>query len=136
MPRTILTAVLALALIMLTGCGDTHDKVAADMMDTMEDFNKTMENVKDVDSAKDASDDLRKIAERMNSITERANALEEPDEETKKALEEKYKTRMEEIGKNLFSNMMRVASLGPEVQQVLDDAMKDLEKQDSPEWFR
>lgn len=133
--RRSLTTVLALSLLLLTGCGDSPDKVVTDMISTMKDMNTTLAEVKDVDTAKSAVPKLEKIAQDMKSIQERMDGMEKPDEATIKELEAKYKTQMDEVGKELVANMFRIMSLGPEVEAELDKAFENMGDSDSDGWF-
>ena len=131
------TAMLTVLLLLTAvGCGDTHDKVMNDMATSMEDLGDALADVKDVDSAKANSDRISKIAADMQDISDRANKLDKPSEEKVKELKEKYGDRFDKASEKLFKEMIRVAFLGEEVQNVLDDSFNELKKDSSPpKWF-
>ena len=117
------TAYLLLILfaLALVGCGaDSYEKVADDCVVVLEDMSAIMKDIKDVESAKAAVPKLDKLGERMQAIAERAEKLGDPSEEEKKVLTEKFEERMEAVTGEMFGNMLRIASLGPDVQAELD----------------
>ncbi|MBW3538936.1 MAG: hypothetical protein KY476_01575 [Planctomycetes bacterium] len=126
--RRMLLAVLAGAALMFSGCGDSHDKLTADMLDAIRDMNGVLENVKDPASAEAAADDLAAIRDRMDAIKEREEKLGRPSPEQSKAVMEKYKEPISKEMGALMAHMMRIAQ-NPAIMEKLKGS---LDKPGSP----
>lgn len=133
------TSLMMGALILLTavGCGDTHDKVMGDLLNTFESMNAELAEVKDAESAKAHSDEIAALAEQWEAIAARADKLDQPTKAEADALEEKYKVRIEEVMMEFLAQTMRVALLGEEVSSALQEAFEKVDKRDQqfPDWF-
>src|SRR2546425_11059966 len=114
-----LAPLLMLALI-LCGCGDSHQSLAREQVDTMKEMAATLDTVKDADSAKDAKPKLKKLAERMNDINQREAKLPAPTEAEIKAMDSKYGKEMEEASRKMQAAMLRIIA-DPKIGAELAD---------------
>lgn len=111
--------------LLLGGCGgDTRESVMEEMLDQFDAITASMKKITDKESAAAQAPKLEAIATEMKSLKERADKLGKPDDTEDKALQAKYKERMEKSMKEMMSEMMRVAMLGPEVQKELASVEK------------
>ncbi len=128
MTKRLLAAPLAAAIMLaLTGCGgDSHDAIAEDQMQVMDEMVDILSDIDDEASAKAAKPKLEKLGERMKSIEARMEELGDPPADKKAALEEKYKEKMGAVAMKLFAEMMRIGQ-NEELSKVLEDTMSDLQ---------
>lgn len=119
---------LLLALFTLVGCGDSHDKVAGDMVKVMEDYADILADVDDEASAKAAGPKLEKLAGRITAINERTEALGEPESEQEKSVQDKYQKKFEEAGLQIERNITRISGLDPAVSQELDRSLLKMQE--------
>lgn len=120
--RTMFSMVMVAALLVLGGCGDTHESVVKDTLSTMEEVVKVLEGVKDEASAKTAATKLEALGEEMKKMKEVHDKLGKPDAETEKKLKEKYEKRLSEVSQKLMQEMMRIAT-NPALGKHIQDAM-------------
>lgn len=125
MKKFVSTIVLAMALL-LVGCGDSHDAVAADKVALMKEFTTILESVKDVPTANAAAPKLESLASRAESIKKRLDVLGEPTAEQEKELEAKYEKQMMEVVSKGMDAMME-AGRNQEVRKILDDPIRKLQ---------
>ncbi|HVT89333.1 MAG TPA: hypothetical protein VHD56_10805 [Tepidisphaeraceae bacterium] len=121
----VLTSVIML--MVCTGCGDSHEKLAAESISTMKELIATLDNVKDEASANSAKSTLKSLMDKMNSINLRQSKLPAPSEAEIKAMEAKYGKEMEELARKLQANMMRVtfdSKIAPILQSIEQDMKK------------
>jgi len=122
-----LTGFALIALVMLSGCGDSHEAAADDTVDLMEELADILESIKDEDSAKAASAELEDWAEDMQKISDRVKELEDLSADDEKALKEKYKEKMDEVGARIQKEMQRLMmdrELGKHFGDAMGKAMK------------
>lgn len=134
-----LTSVLALmaAALFLTACGgDSHEEAVEGLADIMQEMVDVMKDVKDVDSAKAAGQEITEVSKRANELLKDMKEIEAPDEETAKAIKEKFEPRFKEIKKELMTEMGRIMQLGPEVIKALDEAAPEMEQIEPPSWMK
>jgi PBP1b-binding outer membrane lipoprotein LpoB len=128
--KTAALATLIGGALLLSGCGgDSREAIMEEMLDQFDAITASMKKITDKESAAAQAPKLEAIAAEMKALKERAEKIGKPDDAQDKALQEKYKERMETSMKAMMSEMMRVAMLGPDVQKeldVLEKAMKDM----------
>ena len=111
----------ALMLVLLAAAcgGDTHEKVAEDKINLIEQIADILEDVTDDASADAAAKRIEALAGEMKAVNERAKALGDPTPELNKQLEEKYKPRTQKI-------LGRIMAVAEKVQEypVLQEAMQ------------
>lgn len=120
MNRIVTLLVMISLCFVAAGCGDSHEKVAADSIPVLRDMAATIETIKDEASAKAAKPKLEAIAKKMKSLKERRNKLPAPTEADIKAMLEKYGDEMEAIQRRMLAGMMTI-QFDPKIQAVLGD---------------
>ncbi len=129
--KTAALATLIGGALLLSGCGgDSREAIMEEMLDQFDAITASMKKITDKQSATAQAPKLEAIAAEMKALKARADKIGKPDDAEDKALQEKYKERMETSMKGMMSEMMRVAMLGPDVQKeldVLEKAMKDMD---------
>ncbi|MHC4550147.1 MAG: hypothetical protein ACYTEZ_15355 [Planctomycetota bacterium] len=122
---TVTAAVLGLV---LAACGgDTHESVAEDQFDLMEEILEIMDGVEDEASAKEAAKEIEALGEKIAALQKRAEALPEPTPEQEKELEAMVRERQADYGKRsqeLAAKMMQY----PELLQAFAKAGQAMEK--------
>lgn len=120
--RTMFCMVMVAALLVLSGCEETHDSVTKKTLAKMEETVKILEGVKDEASAKAAATKLEALGEEMKKMKEAHDKLGKPDTETEKKLKEKYEEQFKTVSTNLMKEMMRIAT-NPVLAKHIQDAM-------------
>jgi len=87
----VLGAVVWLVISLLSGGGDTHDKIVDDMIGVMKEASEVIEGIDTAEDAKNAVEDLERLDVEMRAIYERGREIEKPDEETQQRLKVKLK---------------------------------------------
>ncbi|HPF13767.1 MAG TPA: hypothetical protein P5218_14090 [Planctomycetota bacterium] len=114
-----------LAACFLTACGGGgHEAVAKEMSSVMSDLTESLSKVKDVDSAKQQKSRLESLSKKMADLSAKMDKLGPPDEKTTAKLAKMAPGEAEQ-GK-MFSEMMRIASLPQEVQQIIQPALEKM----------
>ena len=116
-------------IIALSSCGGgpTHEEVANDLMDTMEEFADAIASVKDEATADKAAAEIEKIAEKMKELKAKADKLGDPPAD----VEAKIKESMEERTKAMQTKMMGMMGTmlsKPELMEKLKPAMDKMEE--------
>jgi len=119
----LLVAVLPFA---LTGCGDSHEKAAGDMVSLMNRLADTLDTVKDKASAEAAKDKLKAIGTEMKEMKARMDKLGKPSEAKEKELKEKYEKELTAATTRIMGASMKIAAAGPEAAEILKDVMNDM----------
>jgi len=109
-------------LFVCTGCGDSHESLSGEMVDTMNQMTKVLAEVKDKDSAKSAGPKLEALGKEMKDIQKRSEALGKPDEAAQKSLKESFEKPMSEAMDKFMKEMMRIA-MNPELADALPKDM-------------
>ncbi len=113
---------------LLTSCGekDTHEKIMEDTLGLMERVVAVVEEVQDKDTAEAAAEKLDDMVGDFEKVAERIDAIGDPDEETEKALKEKFEKRGEELIEKMMSSMVAVATMDPSMMQTLQAPMEKI----------
>ncbi len=121
--NSLIAAPICIALsLVLVGCGDSHEKVSEDVMDTMDKVATIISEVKDKESAEEAAKKIEGMEEDFKKLAERMKALGEPAKELSDKLEEKYTPRMKEAQQKIFK-AMQALSANPEAAMAISNAM-------------
>lgn len=115
---------LSLAMVLITlqcvGCGDTHESIMKEQVNTMKKLVATLEGIKDEDSAKSAKSNLESLGKEMKDIEARGNKLPAPTAEEQKAMQDKYGKEMEDLMPRLMTQMFRLG-MDPKMGPILKD---------------
>jgi len=125
MIKKLTIAALMLALVPLSGCGDSHEAVMEDTIECMEGVVGVLETIKDKESAEAAKSELEDFGATMKDIQQRMKDLGEPEKDQGEALKKKYEGRMKELIGKLMKESMRIAG-NSELKNIVGEAMKDL----------
>ena len=88
-----------------------YESVIKQTLETMESLTKTLKMIRDDDSAKDAQEDVTKLAEKWHGIQKKSAELPPPAKEEKDRLAKQYKTKLEEAQKGLSGEVARVRNV-------------------------
>ena len=105
--------------------GDSRDKVIKDQLALMTAMTGLLEGVTDKESAEKAKPEFTKLNGKGQALKARADKLGEPSPEEEDALKAKYGPQMEEVGKKMMTQMMRLMAK-PEAMAVLKDSMSGM----------
>jgi ferritin-like metal-binding protein YciE len=118
--RIIMTAAV-LGLVLSACGGDTHESVAEDQLDLMDEIFDIMDGVTDEASAKEAAKKIEALGEDMADLRKRIAAMPDPTKEEEKRLEAMFTERQADIMKrsqNFGAKMMKY----PELAQAFSKA--------------
>jgi hypothetical protein len=119
------TAILGLV---LSACGgNTHESIAEEQFDLMDEMLDILEDVTDSESAKEASGKMDKLGEKMADLAKRAKELPDPTPEQQKRLEDLAKDRQEEYSKRMQEVMSKMMQY-PELRQAFSKASQSAGK--------
>lgn len=93
--------------VLLSGCADSHDKVARDILKNVRQFNDVLETVKDTESAEKAKPKLEKLEQNSQANLQRWEELGQPSTEVAQQLIEKYRDDLQKEGQRtaaIFDN--------------------------------
>ena len=107
MDKLIQSTAALFAILCLASCGGgpSHEEVAADLMDTMEEFVDIIASVKDEASADKAAKDLDKVASKMEKLKAQADKLGDPSADVKAKIEADMKARRQAIQQKMMGSM-------------------------------
>lgn len=120
MQRFLFPVIGVLALLLCSGCGDTHEKIAKQSVSVMKEMVATLEKVTDAASARAHKAQLASLIEQMNDLNKRMEALGLPSEDQVSAMEGGVGKEMEGLMEKMTQNMMRIA-FDAEIQKELED---------------
>lgn len=118
--KPLVTTCTLMLLMLCTGCGDSHESLAAESVSAMKELIAAMDTVKDEASATSAKPRLKSIMERLNDINARQAKLPMMTEPQMKAIEAAHGKEMEELQEKMVGHMMRIM-LDPKIAAVLQD---------------
>lgn len=121
MYKKCVTLLLLSSCLILTGCGDSHDKVMRDSISEMKRLVTVLEGIKSEADAKAAKGKIEGIAKRMKAIEKRMEKLGDPSPEIEARLKEKYEGQMKELMPKLMAAMFSAKS--PEIAKILESSM-------------
>jgi len=119
------TAVAIFAIFALSGCGSSHEEVADEFMDLMEQYVDALAEVKDEASAKKAASKLDTIADKMEKLKKKADRMSDPSEEVEKKIEADLEERM---GKLDLMGAMAIFITKPELLEIVQPGMDRISK--------
>ena len=123
MYRKSITTLLISSCLIVSGCGDSHEKVMRSSIAEMKNMIGVLEGISTAEDAKKAKSKLENIGKRMKSLEARAKKLGEPSKELEAKLKEKYEGQLNE----LMPKMMKVMfGMKPEVAAELQTVMQDM----------
>lgn len=103
-----------------------HEELANKVMDSMKEFATTISSVSDLESANKAATKISEIGDRFSSIANELESLDPPTQDLKEAINAKMEARDAEMQKIMGPELQTtMQSLGPEAQQVLQEAFGD-----------
>ena len=112
-------AVWLLMLALLSGCAkDTHERLAAQNVETMKQLSATLDKIVDEKSARRAKSSLESLARKLEAIGDRDAKLPPPTQEETQAVNAKYGAQTTELEQKITSQIMRV-SLDPKIAPEL-----------------
>jgi hypothetical protein len=124
--RAFTFALVATALC-VTGCESkpTHESVAQESLDKMEEMVAVLKGIKDEASAKAARPKMQQIKKDMEQIKVKAKALGEPPADVKQKLQEKHKQQVEKVTGEMMQEMMRIG-FDPKIAPHMKDALPSM----------
>lgn len=127
--KKLLTPLLLVFSMFLTSCGDSPESVAEDLLGKMEEMTGILKDLNEGGDIEDAKADLEDLKEEMKELADKMKEMEKDmSDEDKKALEEKYKDKMETVMKDFMGEGMKLAAKGnEEIGKMLQDIFKDME---------
>jgi hypothetical protein len=128
--KRLLALASVLMFVLCTGCGDTHESLAADSVSTTKEMVSVLDGVKDEVSAKSAKPKLESLMQKLTDIQTRQGKLAVPTEAEVTAMDSKYSKEMEATQEKFMGQMMRIMS-DPKLAAVLGDLGSDLGKSKS-----
>lgn len=122
------SSLIAALTLVFAGCsgGDTHQKVADDVVHVMEHMATAMSSISDKASAEKAVADMRAAVADMKKLSERWKKLGEPTREVRTKIEAEFRPKGEKLGKAMVESMMQMVKAGPEALAILQAGMKEL----------
>jgi hypothetical protein len=129
---TILSSlILCVGLLTLAGgCGSKQEKVADKSVTLMSDIADKLDSITTADDVTKYKSDLQALGARMKDLAAEQQALPKPTDDEVKALEAKYKGKMDPITQRITASMQRIGqSAGP---QAMMDIMQDLQMDNTP----
>ena len=114
---------LLLPLFFVTGCGDSYDKIGADILANAQAMRDTLKTVKDIPTATSAAERIKSINVEMQQVQVRLNKLGKPTKEEGDLLNTKYQSQINDAKKAIDTERERIAALGKEVSGPIDAAM-------------
>ena len=112
-------------LMVCAGCGDSHEKVAADKVSTGNEMLAILQSIKDESSAAAAKDKFKALEAKVKAIQEREAKLGVPSDAELKKVGEKYQKEHAELQAKMMSEFMRIASI-PGIDKSLDELDKSM----------
>ena len=119
--RTIAAALLLLTFV--AGCGDSYDKVAANLLANVQTVRDTLKSVKDPASANLAAEKIKSLGVEMQQIRARMNKLGKPSKDVGDQLNGKYQAQIRQVEDQIHAEHARIEALGPAVLTPVDAAM-------------
>jgi len=113
-----------LAAFVCTACGgsiDNHEDAAEESLSILEDMVVVIDKVTDSESAEEASDALEDLSDRAKELAEQVKALPKQSAEEQKALEKKFKPRLQALMSKLMAagqKFQQYPALGKAFQSV------------------
>jgi predicted transcriptional regulator len=112
--------VIGTIVLCASGCGDSHDAVARDMLSTMKELSAAVKGVKDEASVQEAVTRLEALADRMKALKKRSDTLGEAPKEIANTLRTKYEQEFREASDSIRQDF---AQLDPQYAIRLQDAL-------------
>jgi cytochrome c556 len=121
--------VLLLGGTVLAGDNDAmqREEIVKSMLTTMDKLSKTLSGIRDEETAKAATEDLKKSTLDWRSLRKKADAVPPPSKAEAEQLARKYKDKMEQAQKQLIAQIARVQQV-PGGKEALADLPKIFEK--------
>ena len=129
MRRFLSALCLVIAVLLITGCGDSHKSVANDFIAQMEKATEALETVEDAKSAEKASDKLTAIADRIDEINNRADELGTPSRTDKRAIQDELEGRIKDMQDDFEEQMSRILKLDDyyeDIREPLEEGLADI----------
>jgi hypothetical protein len=124
---------LALLLLgtLLSSCSseDTHEAIMKDHLALMEKAAAILEAVENKDSATEAGKKLEQLSAQFEELAKRSEAIGTLDKDSRKALQDKFKSRQKEVGDRLAKASFSAITKGGEMQKLLQDLGKAMATQ-------
>lgn len=105
------------------GGGDSHQSVAEDMTSLIESISDIIETVSDEETAKTAVGKIQGMEEQLQNLAERQADLGTPDSDEKKALDEKFRPRLEEARDKMTETLAKLDQQHPNAAKLVKEAM-------------
>lgn len=115
---------VATCLLVITGCGDSHEAITVDTIRTLEDYAQVLESVQDEATAEAAIPRVTAIGEQLASLKRRAASMGEAPKEIRDAIQEKYAKQLEAARRTVRETY---AKMDPLYADQLADAIEGLE---------
>jgi gas vesicle protein len=116
----LLSGAVAVAILLVGGCGKSHESVMKDMVGKNKDLLNVLEGVKDESSAKAAQAKIADIGKEMMSLIKDAMDLGQPSPEAMAKLEQSIGAEAKDIEKKLRAQAERI-SADPKLKAILGD---------------
>jgi hypothetical protein len=108
---------------LFTGCGDSYDQVATDMVNNLQQVRDTLKTVTDKSTAESAAAKIMNLGTKMQAIQTRFSELGKPTKDVGDGLNAKYSKTLTELHDDIAEQRERITKVGPEVAGIVDDAM-------------
>tara|TARA_B110000014_G_C19973047_1_gene503763 strand:+ start:149 stop:532 length:384 start_codon:yes stop_codon:yes gene_type:complete len=123
MCRETAVTLFALICLVMTGCGDSHDKVVRDYIVGMENMVNVLEGIETAEDAEKAKSELKAIGENIKTVIRRKENLGGPSPALEKTLKEKYGKQHGELVVKQMDAMVRIKL---KVRMIVQTVTKDI----------
>jgi hypothetical protein len=113
----------AACLLVVTGCGDSHEAIMVDTLRAMEEYAQILESVQDDASAKAAIPRVTAMSQQFASLNRRSENMGEAPKEIRDALHDKYSKQLEAAQITIRETH---AKMDPEYADQLAETMEGL----------
>ena len=122
----ILSLILA-AVLGLAACGgDSHEAVAKESIEKMQEFGDTLAKITDKPSAEAHKAELETLVADMKDIQARMEKMEDPSPEKEAELQAQFEKQMQPAVEKMSREMMRLAQL-PDVMPVIQPVLEKMQ---------
>lgn len=118
---------LLAGLVGIVGCGkDTHEQVAREYIDVMDELVRTCSSIPDSNAAKQAKKKIGDLLSQLKELKVRSGDLGDADEKTRSSIEAKYKEKFASLSQKFSETFDVIQKEKKEVAEVLESEFKTL----------
>lgn len=128
MSRSSILALTFAIVLGFTSCGgETHEALANESIDLMEDFTDSLAKIDDKASAQKQAGELERLVAKMKDVQARMEKLGDPSEEQGAELAQKLEQGMGAAMQKMTKELMRIGS-NPEIMSVVGPLLEKLDQ--------